>query len=216
MDSAIVLIVFAITLYGISKPLLGRLLGMLRRERQPFVARFNSDFFNNDFVFALGVSIVFIVCITVSLDWELGARLVPVVVGTAGLFFVGLQLLTSMLIQPIPQPSESDKTSMDLQADFADLSASDVRNRALRYFGWCLFVVVAATVIGLLPALFVFLLGFTLTEGRERWIVALTVAVVTSAAWYFLFHQVLRVPWPAALLGDLLPVLRSNPLTNVL
>ena len=79
-----------------------------------------------------------------------------------------------------------------------------------------MFVVVAATVIGLLPALFVFLLGFTLTEGRERWVIALAVAVLTSAAWYFLFHQVLRVPWPAALLGDLLPVLRSNPLTNVL
>ena len=105
---------------------------------------------------------------------------------------------------------------MDLQADFAGLSAGDVRNRAVRYFAWCLFVVVAAVVIGLLPALFLFLLGFTLTEGRERWPVAVAVAVLTSAAWYFLFHQVLRVPWPAAMLGDFLPALRSNPLTNVL
>ncbi len=189
---------------------------MLKRERQPFVARFNTEFFNKDFIFTLVISVLFIVCIVVSADWELGARLVPTVVGTAGLIFVGLQVATSMFIRPTPQPSASDKTSMDLQADFADLSAEEVRNRAIRYFAWCLFVVVAATVIGLLPALFVFLLGFTLTEGRERWVIALAVAMLTSAAWYFLFHQVLRVPWPAALLGDLLPMLRSNPLTNVL
>jgi hypothetical protein len=84
------------------------------------------------------------------------------------------------------------------------------------YFAWCLFVVIGATVIGLLPALFIFLFGFTWTEGRQRWIVAVAVAVLTSAAWYFLFHHVLRVPWPAALLGDILPALRSNPLTNLL
>ncbi len=216
LSRPIVLAVFAVTLYGISKPLLGRILSMLKRERQPFVARFNSNFFDKDFVFTLGISVFFIVCIVVATDWELGARLVPIVVGTAGLIFVGLQLATSMLTQPTQQPNEPKTTSMDLQADFAGLSATDVRKRASRYFGWCSFVVVAATVIGLLPALFVFLLGFTLTEGRERWSIALAVAVVTSAAWYFLFHQVLRVPWPAALLGDLLPVLRSNPLTNVL
>ena len=132
------------------------------------------------------------------------------------MIFVGLQLLTSMVIRPTPPPSKSAKTSMDLQADFTDLSAGDVRWRAIRYFAWCAFVVGGATLVGLLPALFIFLLGFTLTEGRERWIVALTVAVLTSAAWYFLFHHVLRVPWPPALLGDVLPALRSNPLTNLL
>ncbi len=216
LSRPIVLTVFAITLYGICKPLLGRLLSLLKRERQPFVVRFNADYLNTDFIFTLGISMFFIVCVVVAADWELGARLVPVVVGTAGLLFVGLQLATTMVLRPTPQPGVSDKPSMDLQADFADLSAIDVRRRAIRYFGWCLFVVVAATVIGLLPALFVFLLGFTLTEGRERWVVALAVAVLTSAAWYFLFHHVLRVPWPASWLGDLLPALRSNPLTNVL
>jgi TctA family transporter len=216
LSRPIVLTVFAITLYGISKPFLGGLFRALKHERQPFVARFNADFLNKDFIFSLGVSIFFVVCIGVAADWELGARLVPVVVGTAGLVFAGLQLTTSMFIQPTPQPGDSGGTSMDLQADFDDLSASDVRGRAARYFAWCLFVVIGATVIGLLPALFIFLFGFTWTEGRQRWIVAVAVAVLTSAAWYFLFHHVLRVPWPAALLGDILPALRSNPLTNLL
>jgi len=216
LSRPIVLTVFAITLYGISKPLLGRLVGMLKRERQPFVARFNRDFMDKDFAFTLGIALFLIVCIVVASDWELGARLVPMVVGTAGLIFVALQLAASMLIRSTPPANESGRPSMDLEADFADLSAGAVRSRALRYFGWCVFVVIAATVIGLLPALFVFLLGFTVTEGRERWLVACALAVLTSAAWYFLFHHVLRVPWPAAWLGDLIPALRSNPLTNLL
>ena len=216
LSRPIVLTVFAITLYGISKPLLGRLVSIVKRERQSFLWRPNYDSINKDFFFSLGISAFFIVCIVVAADWELGARLVPVVVGSIGLLFVGLQLARSVLIQRTPQPGLSTTTSMDLQADFSGLSASDVYRRGLRYFGWCLFVVLAATVIGLLPALFLFLLGYTLTEGGERWPTALAVAVLTSAAWYVLFHQVLRVPWPAALLGDLLPVLRSNPLTNLL
>jgi hypothetical protein len=105
---------------------------------------------------------------------------------------------------------------MDLEAAFSGLAPSQVRSRALRYFAWCLFVVIAALVVGLLPSLFLFLVGFMLTEGRERLRTALGVAIVTSIVWYVLFHQLLRVPWPAALLGDLFPVLRSNPLTNLL
>jgi len=216
LSRPIVLTVFAITLYGISKPLLGRLMSIIKRERQTFLVRFNTDSIDKDFFFTLGISVFFLVCMTVAADWELGARLVPVVVGSAGLLFVGLQLATSMLTRRKPLPGEPATASMDLQTDFSDLSASDVRRRALRYFSWCLFVVIAATVIGLLPALFVFLAGYTLTEGRERWSTALVVAAVTSMAWYFLFHQILRVPWPASLLGDFLPALRASPFTNIL
>ena len=42
--------------------------------------------------------------------------------------------------------------------------------------------------------------------------------VIAVAAWafcYILFHEVLFVPWPQALLGDWFPALRANRLTNL-
>jgi len=221
----IVLGVFALTLYGISKPLLGRIIRGIRRQRQPFELRFKRDTVNADFFFSTGVLVFFGSCVWLSAGWELGARLVPQVIGLAGILFVAIQIFASVFVRRVPLPAQPGEApsrigassgSMDLEADFSGLSHRDIRLRAFRYFGWCIFVVVAATAIGLLPALFLFLLGYMLTEGRERWPVALAVTVLASAAWYLLFHLLLRVPWPVSMLGDWFPALRSTPWTNLL
>ncbi len=96
------------------------------------------------------------------------------------------------------------------------MSRKEVGTRAARYFGWCIGLLAAALLIGLLPAMLLFLIGYMRIEGRERWLLASTVAVVTWAAWYLLFHQILRVPWPTALLGDLVPALRASNFLNLL
>ena len=70
--------------------------------------------------------------------------------------------------------------------------------------------------LGLLPAMLIFLIGYMRFEGREPWLTASAIAAATWVTWYVLFHQILKVPWPAALLGDLVPALRSSTLTNLL
>ena len=115
---------------------------------------------------------------------------------------------------------EAPKVSTDARFDVADefehLSRNEVSVRAGRYFGWCLGLLGTSLLIGLLPAMLLFLAGYIRFEGRERWPLALGIAIATSVAWYLLFHQLLRVPWPTTIVGDLLPVLRSSPLTNLL
>lgn len=222
LSRPIVLAVFAITLFGICRPLLKRIAGGLRQQRAPFEWRFKPEAIDKDFAFSLGVLLLFATCMVVAADWDRGARLVPEVIGAAGIVFVGLQLLGATVVRRKPlagMEGASDARQpprMDLEADFAGLSAAALRGRALRYFAWCLFVVVGALIIGLLPALFLFLVGYMLTDGRERWPTALTVAVATSAAWYGLFHLLLRVPWPAAWVGNALPALRASVWTNLL
>jgi len=225
LSRPIVLAVFAITFYGISKPLLNRILRGVRHRQQPYDFKFRPEAINKDLYFTVAVLAFFVTCMVAASGWDLGARLIPWIIGGAGCIFVVLQLLNSIFMRRQPLASWTGQTnatprtqppSMDLKADFSGLTAAQVRSRALRYFGWCLFVVFAALVVGLLPSLFLFLVGFMLTEGRERVHTALGVAIVTWAVWYLLFHQLLRVPWPAALLGDLFPILRSMPLTNLL
>jgi len=63
--------------------------------------------------------------------------------------------------------------------------------------------------------MFVFLVGYMRFEGKERWGITL---IVSSAIWlvsYFLFHWLLIIPWPQALVGDWFPHLRSIPWANL-
>ncbi len=105
---------------------------------------------------------------------------------------------------------------LGVNLDFAHLSTNEVGTRATRHFAWCIGLLGVALLIGLLPAMLIFLIGYMRFEGRESWLTASTVAAATWAAWYVLFHQVLKIPWPTALLGDWIPALRSSNLTNLL
>ena len=63
--------------------------------------------------------------------------------------------------------------------------------------------------IGLLPAVLVFLICYMRLDGRESWLTTLGIALPMWGLCYTLFHIVLHVPWPQALLGEWFPVLRS-------
>ncbi|MCZ6813657.1 MAG: hypothetical protein O7F14_06345, partial [Alphaproteobacteria bacterium] len=69
--------------------------------------------------------------------------------------------------------------------------------------------------IGLLPAMFVYLVGYMRFEGKESWKLTLTIAVPMSIASYLLFHTLLLVQWPQTVLGDFFPELRSIAWANL-
>jgi len=221
----IVLGVFAVTLYGVLKPTLSDYFKRRGDTRQKLAIGFRPEQLGTDSLFSGAVFLFFTACLFGSRSWELGASLVPQVVGWAGIIFSGWHLLWTLFFsagQPTPAPdstSEASTTSasgFDLSDEFAHLSRREIGMRAARYFGWCAGLLGMALLIGLLPAMLIFLIGYMRVEGRERWLLASSVAVVTWAAWYVLFHQVLRVPWPTALLGDLIPALRSSNFLNLL
>jgi hypothetical protein len=90
-----------------------------------------------------------------------------------------------------------------------------VTKRVFVYFAWLLFFFGAAAVVGLLPAMFLFLVGYIRFEGKESWFTTLSVSVPIWAMSYLLFHYVLVIPWPQSLLGDVFPALRSIPWANM-
>jgi hypothetical protein len=99
----------------------------------------------------------------------------------------------------------------DLTTDFGELTISDIRRRGFVYFAWCIGFFVGAMVIGLLPAMFLFIVFYIRFHGGESWQMALSVAVPLWLLAYVLFHQVLHVPWPQSLLGNTFGVLRTFP-----
>jgi small-conductance mechanosensitive channel len=73
----------------------------------------------------------------------------------------------------------------------------------------------AAQVIGLMPAILVFLVLYMRYEARERWSLTLLTSGIMWALSYLLFHVVLKILWPQAFLGDWLPVLRDSRYLNL-
>ncbi|MBT5457603.1 MAG: hypothetical protein HOK82_13430, partial [Rhodospirillaceae bacterium] len=80
---------------------------------------------------------------------------------------------------------------------------------------WCFFFFGSAAVVGLLPAMFLFLVGYMRFWGKESWVQTLGVAIPLWIFSYLLFHHVLIIPWPQTVVGDLFPVLRTMNNVNL-
>jgi hypothetical protein len=138
---------------------------------------------------------------------------VPQVIGTAGALFTGVFLFLSLFVER--RSSGTVKQNLDIGSDHGDLTGRQVYQRAGVYFGWCLAYLAGAALIGLVPALFFFMTGYLRFVGRETWRMTLSVAVPAWIFCYVLFHQVLLVPWPATVLGDFFPALKSIRALNL-
>ena len=233
-------IVFVMTLYGVLSPIVR---GYIKRAKSGTGGAsrfgFQRQSLNPDTCFALMILAGFVICLYVASGWEFGARLVPQVVGYAGVLFVGWHVLSVLFLAP-PQaivagennesePSTEAQTTtpvhaykikqeedhFDIQADYGDLDVPTIFKRATSYFGWLLFFFGAASVVGLLPAMFLFLVGYMRFEGKESWKLTLGIAIPMWLLSYGLFHKILIVPWPQSLVGDWFPGLRSNIWTNL-
>ena len=89
------------------------------------------------------------------------------------------------------------------------MSGREIVIGAAKYYGWLVFFLLVAKTIGLLPSVFVFLVSFIRIHGRESWARTLGISALAWSFAFVLFHEILRIPWPAALIGDLFPDLRS-------
>lgn len=227
----VVVVMFAITLYGILNPIVrGYLARAHAGEARTSVIGFQRASLNPDMAFAFLVLAFFAACLIVSWDWEFGAKLVPQVVGWAGVLFTSWLILSAMFVRPATAAEAGARTAeaagaasagdafkasredvhFDIQADYGDLDLPTIFSRAAVYFGWLLSFFGAAAVVGLLPAMFLFLVGFIRFQGRESWATALAVSVPMWVFCYFLFHRILIIPWPQTVVGDMFPAIRSS------
>ncbi|MCY3731118.1 MAG: tripartite tricarboxylate transporter permease [Rhodospirillaceae bacterium] len=223
LSRPIVIGVFLVTAYSLLKPVVSDLLKRRHRATDQITFGFRSERIDAAFWFNVAVIGFFSTAIIGSWQWDFGARLVPQVVGWLGLCLAGWQLAWRLCVTTAPvtpdgalEPAEAATQPPDGESELGHLSAQVAARRAVRYFGWCFFILAAAMLMGLLPAMLVFLLGYLRMEAREGWKMTLAVGLGAWVIAYLLFHQLLRVPWPTAVLGDLLPGLRSVGLTNLL
>ncbi len=214
----VVIVMFAITLYGIVRPIVRR-----RLEAEGFAPSSAeredeaSSGIRPDLFFNLMILALFGYVLWLSSDWELGARLGPQVAGWFGVFFVAGLIVRENLMrsgaggQPLGGFLGAGRSGFHFDAvtDFGGLTARDIKNRGAAYFLWCIGLLAAIRIVGFLPAILLFLIVYMRFAARESWRMTLAVALSLGTAAYLVFHMLLRMPWPESLIGDLFPVVRS-------
>ena len=72
-------------------------------------------------------------------------------------------------------------------------------------------ILLAMAVLGMLPTAFLFVVAYIRLENREPWRLVLTMASCIAAFVYVVFDWFLTIPWPATLLGKLIPAPKFIP-----
>jgi TctA family transporter len=191
--------------------------------------------FSVDNVFPAALLILFLVMLSQSFDWAFAARIVPTIVGVGAILFCSLSLINDIFglherngvvkaagaaggtgevaagEEADDEPQRPQKIHMDIASKTAHLPGSVILSRGFMFFGWMAGFMLVMWIIGLIPAVPIFILSYMRLEGREKWRIAVPMAVCVVALIYVVFDQLLAIPWPPTLLGTYFPMLKVIP-----
>jgi putative tricarboxylic transport membrane protein len=154
-------------------------------------------------VFTVAVIALIVAAIVSAQEWPADARLVPVTASWMALVAALFNLANELFGRRDPAVGSSDAA---LELGVADGVA---RWRAASYFLWLIGFIALIWAIGFIPAIALFIIASMRFGYGEPWPQALGYAGATTIACWLVFHELLVVAWPHALLGDLLPALRA-------
>jgi hypothetical protein len=152
-----------------------------------------------------------------ALAWPTNAKIVPLIVGSLALACATIGLLNEMFRPPEAAHGLADGTKaeiqqtihMDLESDTGHLDTWVILRRAGIFFGWLIAFMASMAVIGLIPTVPIFVVGYMRLEGREPWRLVIPQAAGLTVFIYVVFERLLNIPWPQTLLGMWFPALRA-------
>jgi len=216
---------FVLVMFGLAAfSLLGPLIADIRGHGGPrkMLSKWGHPVFSTDNLFPAALLILFIVMLSLSFDWAFAARIVPTIVGIGAILFCGLGLANDILgvharnAAAAAGGAGSESTGpkrihMDIVSKTSHLPGATVVGRGFQFFGWMAGIMLLMWIIGLIPAVPIFIISYMRLEGREKWKIVIPMAVCVVALIYIVFDQLLAIPWPPTLLGTLFPVLKVIP-----
>jgi hypothetical protein len=81
--------------------------------------------------------------------------------------------------------------------------------RGAMFFGWLVAFLGSMATIGLIPTVPMFIVLFMRTEAREPWKIVVPMAMIMTVFIYFVFDQLLAIPWPQTIVGTAFPWLKD-------
>jgi putative tricarboxylic transport membrane protein len=215
----VVAVLFAMAIIGLVRPLLQD----IRRQGGParMLTSFHAPVFHASQLFTIFIIAVVATMVSVALQWDFSAKIVPLVVGIIALSMAGLSLFNDMCRRPtavneegLAEHAQHDvgaRIHMDLTSDTAHLPVATIAARAAWFFGYLIAFMAVMAVIGLIPTVAIFVVFFMRFEGRERWSLVIPYVVILVLGIYIAFDMFMAVPWPPTLLGTWFPALKVIP-----
>ena len=139
-----------------------------------------------------GVVALMIYVYVASSAWQAPARMLPQAIAVGGLLAAAGFVIFKALgkIPPL------------------DTEASEPLPAVMQQIAWLLALVFGVWLFGMLPAIGLFVFAYTVLEGRTKPQTAILIIIPFLFGIWFLFHELLHVPWPQSVIGDEIPDLR--------
>jgi len=141
--------------------------------------------------------------------WRLSARLMPQTAAAAGVIVIACAGLAALAAKLRGSPLVAGRTSYGIASQSEGLGEKTVYARLGAEVLWLLGLLAGVWLIGLMPAMGIYMFFYMATAGRTRWTTALLISFALWLGFYILFARLLHVPWPPSLLGDIFPDLRE-------
>ena len=207
----VVLVMFALSIAGLLRPLFveyrnaGGIVNMAR-QLKPSARRF--DVHSVMYLLFIGM---FLWMMSQAWGWNHDARIIPEIVGYFALGILAISLLNyTFKSVELGAAGGSDAESqvrkslhLDIEVRGGDMPKKLIALRAAGYLGWLLAYLGTAALIGMVPALFLFVVAYMKIEGNESWKLTLSCAFGLTIFSIILFDKLLALPWPQTEFGDL-------------
>jgi hypothetical protein len=141
--------------------------------------------------------------------WRFSARLMPQTAAAAGLLVIACASLAALVARLQGRPMLAAKTAYELTGAFGELAETTVYGRLFVEILWLSGLLAGVLLIGLMPAMGLYMFLYMATAGKSPWPIALLITVSLWIGFYLLFVKLLHVPWPPSFLGDTFPELRE-------
>ncbi|MCC1494554.1 tripartite tricarboxylate transporter permease [Cognatishimia sp. F0-27] len=160
-------------------------------DARPPMHATRSEFIADMAMWAGVVALMIFVYVTAS-GWEMPARILPQTVAIGGFIAAG-GFAVFFAMGKIPTMEVTDHEPI---------------RAVLVQAVWMIALIVGVLIIGMVPAIAVFGFAYMLIEGKVKPLHAVLLMAPFLGGIYFLFHEMLHIPWPRSYLGDWLPDLR--------
>jgi hypothetical protein len=200
----VVVCIGVLILWALYRPMRGIVLRILSDLHKVGGAR---PRFNLQAGVTLGIAAIIIAALIDTQGWPATDRLVPQTACIAALIAATLNFATELF--GVVAPEEGILAKARARGARSNLAGAVVMRRAFSHFLWLGGFLGLVAVIGFIPAIGVFSLGYMRLNFGEPWPRAAIVGAVTALFCWAIFDQALAVPWPHALLGDVFPALRD-------
>ena len=152
-----------------------------------------------NYLFTYFLFFLFLAATVMGWSWPYIAKLMPVYVAAVpGLILVVAQLARDAFGKA--PAAETDGGSIDMDEVYNTQLESKVEvRRTLLFFAWFIGGAVAIWLLGIVIALPVLVLLYTLIEGKESWTTSLVMTACTYLLIWGLFEYMLETRWPAGL-----------------